>query len=166
MMVGRIMALDPGEKRMGVAMSDEMGLIAQPLETHACGSAEEVVAHVRSLVEAHGVTEVVVGLPIRLNGEPGRAAERVRGFIERLEEVLEVPVVPWDERLTSKAAERMLIQANVSRSKRKGAVDRVAAAVLLQSYLDRRARNDPEMDASNPDWPELDGDQEAANTKG
>lgn len=164
MMVGRIMALDPGEKRMGVAMSDEMGLIAQPLETHACSSPDKVVAHVQGLVEAHGVIEVVVGLPVRLNGEPGPAAERVRGFIGRLEQVLDVPVVPWDERLTSKAAERMLIQANVSRSKRKGIVDRVAAAVLLQSYLDRRARHDPNMDASVPDWPEMDGDQEAAGT--
>lgn len=162
MMVGRIMGLDPGEKRMGVAMSDEMGLIAQPLETHACGSPDEVVAHVRSLVEAHGVTEVVVGLPIRLNGEAGTAVERVRGFIARLEQALEVPVVPWDERLTSKAAERMLIEANVSRSKRKGVVDRVAATVLLQSYLDRRARNDAELHASVQDWPGADDDQEAA----
>lgn len=164
MMVGRIMALDPGEKRMGVAMSDEMGLIAQPLETHACASPDEVVAHVQSLVTAHGVAEVVVGLPIRMSGEPGKAAERVHGFIERLAQALDVPVVPWDERLTSKAAERMLIQANVSRSKRKGAVDRVAAAVLLQSYLDRRTVNDTERDAFVPDWPEMDGDQEAAGT--
>lgn len=164
MMAGRIMALDPGEKRLGVAMSDEMGLIAQPLETHSCSSPEEVVAHVRDLVVEHGVREVVVGLPIRLSGEPGRAAERVRGFIERLEQHLDVPVVAWDERLTSKAAERMLIQANVRRSKRKGAVDRVAAAMLLQSYLDRRAHHAQETQASVPDWPETDGDQEAAGT--
>lgn len=160
------MALDPGEKRMGVAMSDEMGMIAQPLETHRCSSPDEVVAHVRFLVEAHGVREVVVGMPIRLSGEPGTAAERVRGFIERLEQALDVPVVSWDERLTSKAAERMLVQANVSRRKRKGAVDRVAAAVLLQSYLDRSARNDTNMDASFPDWPGTDGEQEAAGTTG
>lgn len=164
MMVGRIMALDTGEKRMGVAMSDEMRLIAQPLETHQCASPDEVVAHVRGLVEAHGVTEVVVGMPVRLSGEPGTAAERVRGFIERLEQVLEVPVVPWDERLTSKAAERMLVQANVSRRKRKGAVDRVAAAVLLQSYLDRCPRPDTPFDAAVPDWPEMDGDEEAAGS--
>lgn len=158
MVVGRIMALDPGVKRMGVAMSDELGLIAQPLETHSCSSPDAVVDHVRCLVETHGVTEVVVGLPIRLNGEPGPAAERVRGFIERLEQALDVPIVPWDERLTSKAAERMLIQADVSRRKRKGAVDRVAATVLLQSYLDRRACNDNDMNAPVPDWPEMDGD--------
>lgn len=149
---------------MGVAMSDELGLIAQPLETHRCESPDEVVDHVRCLVEAHGVSEVVVGLPIRLSGEPGAAAERVHGFIERLERSLDVPVIPWDERLTSKAAERMLIQANVSRRKRKDAVDRVAATVLLQSYLDRRVRRDPDMKASVPDWPETDGDQEAAGT--
>ena len=148
MMAGRIMALDPGEKRMGVAVSDELGLTAQPLETHHCASPDEVVGHVRRLVEAHGVTEVVVGLPIRLNGELGLAAERVRGFIVRLEQVLDVPVVPWDERLTSKVAERILIQGNVSRSKRRGAVDRVAATVLLQSYLDRRARHNADTDAS------------------
>lgn len=164
MMVGRIMALDPGEKRMGVALSDEMRLIAQPLETHSCASPGEVVAHVRDLVLTHGVSEVVVGLPIRLDGEAGPAAERVRGFIERLERELDVPVVPWDERLTSKAAERMLIEANVSRRKRKGAVDRVAAAVLLQSYLDRRARHDSETEASVPGRTEMEGDQEAAGT--
>ncbi len=164
MMVGRIMALDTGEKRMGVAMSDEMRLIAQPLETHQCASPDAIVAHVRGLVEAHGVTEVVVGMPVRLSGEPGTAAERVRGFIARLEQVLEVPVVPWDERLTSKAAERMLVQANVSRRKRKGIVDRVAAAVLLQSYLDRSPRPDTQFDASVPDSPEMDGDEEAAGS--
>lgn len=136
-MVGRILALDPGERRMGVALSDETGLIAQPLETHRCTSLERDVAHVRDLVHRHAVREVVVGVPVQMDGRPGPTYERVRTLMDRLEQVLEVPVVGWDERLTSKAAERLLIEADVSREKRKDAVDRVAAAILLQSYLDR-----------------------------
>jgi putative Holliday junction resolvase len=134
--VKRVLALDPGTKRIGIALSDELRWTAQPLETYERRSIEADVAHVHRLVRLHDVREVVTGMPLRLHGEAGPEAESVREFIEQLEKVLPVPVIAWDERFTSKAAEQMLIRANVSRKKRKGAVDRVAAALLLQSYLD------------------------------
>lgn len=135
----RILALDPGTKRIGVALSDELGWTAQPLETYERGSLKADLAHIRRLVEQHQVAEVVMGLPLRLDGREGPEAEQVRQFIEMLERALPVPVVAWDERLTTRSAELFLIEANVSRKKRKGAVDRVAAALLLQSYLEARA---------------------------
>ena len=131
----RILALDPGTKRIGVALSDELGWTAQPLETFERRSIEADVQHIQGLVSRHEVAEVVMGMPIRLDGSIGPAAESVRSLIELLQTRLTVPIVAWDERLTSKAAEDLLIEANVSRRKRKGAVDRVAAALLLQSYL-------------------------------
>jgi putative Holliday junction resolvase len=139
----RILALDPGTKRIGVAVSDEMGWIAQPLETFERRSLEADVAHIQSLVRRHNVREVVMGMPFRLNGRIGPEAEGVQRFMTTLERVLSVPIVSWDERLTSKSAEDLLIGANVSRKKRKGAVDRVAAAILLQSYLEALAGDKP-----------------------
>jgi putative Holliday junction resolvase len=129
------MALDPGTKRIGVALSDELGWTAQPLETFERRTLAQDVAHIQQLVREHAVREIVMGLPIRLNGELGPEAEGVKRFIHELEQSLTVPVVAWDERLTTKSAEQLLIQANVSRKKRRGVVDRVAAAILLQSYL-------------------------------
>ncbi len=139
MRVKRVLALDPGTKRIGIALSDELRWTAQPLETYERRSIEADVAHIQRLVRLHDVLEVVTGMPLRLHGEAGPEAKSVREFIEQLERVLAVPVIAWDERFTSKAAEQMLIRANVSRKKRKGAVDRVAAALLLQSYLDNLA---------------------------
>lgn len=132
----RIMALDPGTKRIGVALSDEMGWIAQPLETFERRSEEADVAHIRRLVERHAVCRVVMGMPLRMDGRVGPEAERINRFIKKLATALPVPVVAWDERLTTRSAEDLLIGANVSRRKRKGTVDRVAAAILLQSYLE------------------------------
>src|SRR5581483_5429796 len=139
MSASRIMALDPGSKRIGVALSDEMGWIAQPLETFERRSMDADVAHIADLIRKHDVGRVVMGMPIRLDGTLGPAAVQAQEFLSRLERSLAVPVVAWDERLTTKAAEDMLIQANVSRKKRRGTVDRVAAAILLQSYLESLA---------------------------
>ena len=130
------MALDPGTKRIGVALSDEMGWTAQPLETFERRSLDKDIAHLQHLIDEHNVREVVMGLPIRLDGRIGPEAEQVQRFIQRLEQSLSVPVIPWDERLTTRSAEDLLIEANVSRRKRRGVVDRVAAAIILQSYLE------------------------------
>ena len=144
----RILALDPGTKRIGVALSDEMGWIAQPLETFERQSITADLAHIQQLVREHDVDRVILGMPFRLDGSVGPAAEQVEQFKVLLEGVLTVPVIPWDERLTSKSAEAILIEANVSRRKRKGAVDRVAAAILLQTYLESLSAETP---ASSPD---------------
>ncbi len=135
----RIMALDHGTKRIGVALSDELRWIAQPLETFERRSLDVDIAHIQHLVRTHEVGTVVMGIPLRLDGEVGPAAQAVNQFIERLTQVLNVPVVTWDERMTTKSAEQLLVAADVSRKKRKGAVDRVAAALLLQSYLENLA---------------------------
>ena len=135
----RIMALDPGAKRIGVALSDEMGWTGQPLETIERTTLEADIAHVRALTHRYEVGELIVGLPIRMDGTEGPEAEQARQLIGALEQHLTVPVTPWDERLTTKAAEAILIQADVSRRKRKGAIDRVAAALILQSVLDARS---------------------------
>jgi putative Holliday junction resolvase len=132
----RILALDPGTKRIGVALSDELGWTAQPLETFERKSLAADVAHIKELVHCHEVREVVIGMPVQLDGRMGPAAQSVRQFLEAVQAGVGVPVVTWDERLTTKAAEQMLIEADVSRKKRKGVVDRVAAALLLKSYLE------------------------------
>lgn len=132
---GRILALDPGTKRIGVALSDELGWTAQPLETYERRSVAADVAHIQRLVSQHQVNRIVMGFPVRLDGTLGPAALQVQAFIRQLEQTVTVPIVTWDERMTTKAAEEVLIQANMSRKKRKGTVDRVAAAILLQSYL-------------------------------
>jgi putative Holliday junction resolvase len=145
------MALDPGTKRIGVALSDEMRWIAQPLETFERRSEEADIAHIQGLVEQHNVRQVVMGLPFRLDGSIGPEAEQIKRFLERLEQTLSVPVVPWDERLTTKSAEALLIEADVSRRKRKGTVDRVAAAILLQSYLESLPSGETEACSRAPD---------------
>ncbi len=150
----RILALDYGTKRVGVALSDELGWTAQPLETFERRTLDRDVAHIASLVAAHEVGRVVLGLPLQLDGREGPAIQAMREFATRLEQGLPVPLVLWDERMTTKAAEDLLIAADVSRKKRKGAVDRVAAAILLQSYL---ASLEPPPAVR--DWPEPQPDE-------
>ena len=135
-MPGRILALDYGTKRIGVALSDELGWTAQPLETFERRTLDRDVAHIAALVESHSVERVVLGLPLQLDGREGPAVRAMREFTDKLEGSLPVPVVLWDERMTTKAAEELLIAADVSRKKRKGIVDRIAAAILLRSYLE------------------------------
>lgn len=134
-MSGRILALDYGTKRIGVALSDELGWTAQPLETFERRTLDRDIAHIAALVGSHSVERVVLGLPLQLDGREGLAVQAMRTFVVRLEAGLSVPVVLWDERMTTKAAEDLLIAADVSRKKRKGVIDRIAAAILLQSYL-------------------------------
>jgi putative Holliday junction resolvase len=135
-MPGRILALDYGTKRVGVALSDELGWTAQPLETFERRTLDWDVAHIAALVGSHGVERVVLGLPLQLDGREGPAVRAMREFTVKLEAGLPVPLVLWDERMTTKAAEDLLIAADVSRKKRKGVVDRIAAAILLRSYLE------------------------------
>lgn len=147
----RILALDPGTKRIGVALSDELGWTAQPLETFERKFLEADIAHIKELILRHEVREVVVGMPVQMNGRVGPAALSAQQFVDALQAAVGVPVVVWDERLTTKAAEQMLIEADVSRKKRKGAVDRVAAALLLKSYLEHLSSLQPTADHPAPD---------------
>ena len=156
----RILALDYGTKRIGVALSDELGWTAQPLETFERRTLDRDVAHVASLVQTHEVGKVVLGFPLQLDGREGPAIEAMRKFAAHLEQGLTVPLVRWDERLTTKVAEDLLIAADVSRKKRKGAVDRVAAAILLQSYL--ASRDPASQPVTDQDWSTVDSTDEAS----
>lgn len=135
----RLLALDVGDARIGVALSDETGTLASGLVTlKAVGPRRDAQA-VASLVREHGAGEVVVGLPLRLDGSLGPQGEKVMAFVERLRRVLRVPVVARDERLTSVAADERLAEAGVRRRDRKARIDQAAAALILQEVLDERS---------------------------
>jgi putative Holliday junction resolvase len=135
--VTRILALDVGERRIGVALSDPTAAVAQPLLVIERRGWPADLARLRDLVERHGVERIVVGLPLTLAGRRGAAAERIDRFIARLRTVVGVAVEPYDERLTTVAAERALLAGDVRRAQRRAVRDAVAAALLLQTYLDR-----------------------------
>ncbi|MCG0277735.1 MAG: Holliday junction resolvase RuvX [Thermanaeromonas sp.] len=138
----RIMGLDVGEKNIGVAVSDPLGWTAQGVTTiRRRGKLEEDLEAILRLAKEYRVERVVVGLPRNMNGSLGPQARKVLEFIEALEERLQLPVVPWDERLTTSAAERVLITADLSRRRRKSVIDRLAAVLILQSYLDCQQQN-------------------------
>lgn len=150
--MSRILGLDVGSVRIGVALSDPLGFTAQPLEVIHRRQTDPF-QHILHLVEAHEVRTVVVGYPLRLAGDTGPAVEAVERFIVSLTGQEgwphEVTLEKWDERLTTAAAERALIAADMRREKRRNTVDKVAAALILQSYLD--ARSGPCGGSSVPD---------------
>ncbi|MDQ6631089.1 MAG: Holliday junction resolvase RuvX [Verrucomicrobiota bacterium] len=132
----RILALDHGTKRIGLALSDELGLIAQPLEFIYAEPFAEFLERLKEIIHETHVEQILVGLPRNMDGSYGPAAAKVQEFVAILKETFALPIKLWDERLTSTQANRFLIQAKVRREKRKEKVDKMAAAILLQSYLD------------------------------
>jgi putative Holliday junction resolvase len=132
----RVLGLDLGEHWIGVALSDETATIAGGLPTLRSAGAKKDVAAVVALAQEHEVGEIVVGLPRRMDGSVGPAAQKALDFIDKLRARLALPIVPWDERLTTVAAQRLLVEADVSRRGRKAVVDKVAAILILQNYLD------------------------------
>src|SRR5437870_13657547 len=132
----RIIAIDHGTKRMGIAVSDELGMIAQPLEFIPAEPFAGFLHRLRTIVREKEAELILVGMPRNMNGSYGPAALKVEEFVSALREAVAAPIKTWDERLTSAQANRLLIQGNVRREKRKGKVDKMAAAILLQSYLD------------------------------
>jgi putative Holliday junction resolvase len=136
----RILALDVGDVRIGVALSDETQTLATGLPTYVRVGPRKDVKAVKALVRDREAGELVVGLPKNLSGEIGPQAEKVLAFVEDLRSALPVPVVTWDERFTTALAERTLIEGGVSRRGRREVVDQVAAVLILQSYLDARPK--------------------------
>lgn len=134
----RILAVDLGERRIGLALSDEMEILASPLEVYQHKSDEASLQYLCELIKRRGVKEVVIGLPLDMKGHRGPKADQAQAFADELQKRVAIPVVLWDERLTTMQAQRSLLEADVSRAGRKETVDMIAAAVLLQSYLDRR----------------------------
>jgi len=136
----RIMGLDVGSKTVGVAISDALGWTAQGIETVKIDEAngEFGIERIAELVKEYAITEFVVGFPKNMNNTVGPRGEASENYKKLLEETFSLPVKLWDERLTTMAAERMLIDADVSRKKRKQVIDKMAAVMILQGYLDSK----------------------------
>ena len=134
--MSRYLALDHGTKRIGVAVSDELKMIAQPLEFIPTEPYDAFLARLKQLIAEKEVELVFVGMPRNMDGTFGPAAEKVKEFIAELTPEISVPIKTLDERLTSAQANRVLLEGNVRRADRKQKVDAMAAAILLQSYLD------------------------------
>ncbi len=133
---GRILALDLGKKRIGLALSDPLGISAQGLDTLQRSTIREDIAALEAIAREHQVQLVLLGHPLNMRGDEGRQAVYTRDFAQRLTERTGLVVRFWDERLTSKEAERVLRQSGISIEKRANAIDRLAAVILLASYLD------------------------------
>jgi len=134
----RYLGLDVGDVRIGVALSDETATLASGLVTLERVGPRKDVKAVAAIVRERDVHEVVVGIPWRLDGNLGPQGEKVMGFVEALRRGLKVPVVTWDERFTTVAADELLAEAGVRRRDRKARIDRAAAVLILQGYLDSR----------------------------
>ena len=134
---GRILGIDPGEKRIGVALSDLLGITAQGLMTLEVTSSAEALKEIDDIIRRKNVGLVVIGLPLNMDGSAGIQAKRARKLGEAIGEKSGVPVEYQDERLTSLQAEKVLLQADLSRKKRKTKIDLLAAQLILQSYLDQ-----------------------------
>lgn len=133
------MGLDYGDRQIGVAVSDELGWTAQGLTVLRNSGDDRVLNDIAKLIAEWNVAELVVGLPKNMNGTIGPRARLVMDFAEELRKIVTIPVHLWDERLTTMSAQRTLIEADVSRKKRKGIVDRIAAALILQNYMDAKS---------------------------
>ena len=138
MLDGRIMGLDVGDKTIGVAVSDLMGLTAQGVKTIKRVGKKKDIEALKEIIKERHVNKIVSGLPKNMNGTLGPQGEKVIKFCELLEEETGIKIEYWDERLSTVAAERTLIQGNVRRENRKGVIDMVAAVIILQGYLDRQ----------------------------
>jgi putative holliday junction resolvase len=136
----RWMGLDYGDKTIGVAVSDLLGLTAQGLEVIRRANPVKDMERLEQLVRDYEVAEVIVGLPKNMNGTVGPRGELCIAFADTVREQLKIPVHMWDERLTTVSATRMLLEADVSRKKRKTVVDKIAAVLILQNYMDFKTK--------------------------
>ncbi|MBI4974728.1 MAG: Holliday junction resolvase RuvX [Candidatus Omnitrophica bacterium] len=138
----RVMGLDVGTKRIGVAVSDELMLTAQGRATIERKSLDSDLSHIDDLIKNNNISEVIVGLPLNMDGTYSAKTKEVIEFLDHLLKILKIPVKTWDERLTSVQAERVLLEADLSRRKRKRLSDKLAAQVILQSYLDSQKKGE------------------------
>lgn len=143
----RTLGIDLGGKTIGLAISDELGLTAQGLPTLLRKGMKEDLASVGQLIQRFQVEEVVVGLPRHMDGRLGDEAKEASAFAKALGQAYRVRIILWDERLTTRAAERLLIEAGLRRRKRRKVVDQVAAVLILQGYMDSRPPSKREGDA-------------------
>ena len=133
----RTMGLDIGSHTIGMAISDELGITAQGLKTLRRKSMEEDLREIAAIIDQFGINKIVVGLPKNMNGTLGKQAEIVLHWIKTLNEKIQIPVVTWDERLSTVGASKVLLVADLSRRKRKKVIDKLAAVLILQGFLDQ-----------------------------
>jgi len=136
--VGRVLGLDVGSKRIGIAVSDLLGITAQGLETLQRQNKRLDFEKLAKVVEEFGITQIVVGYPLRMSGEEGVQAEKMQRFAEELRGRFQLPVHLWDERLTSAEANRLLRETDMSIRRRGQVVDQMAAVLILQSWMEGR----------------------------
>ena len=147
----RTLALDVGQKRIGIAISDQSGKIALPLETLVRGSClDEDLRQLAAIARDRQAQRIVVGLPTSLSGEPGPAAQQMAAFAAALDQVTPAEVVLWDERLTTVIAEKTMLAADVKRRQRRQHIDKVAATLILQNYLNAHADDDGSQEHTLP----------------
>ena len=132
----RILALDVGERRIGVALSNALNITAQGLETIKMDKKKDALLRIRDLAKDHGASKIIIGLPFNMDGTKGAAAGMVEEFVVMLKKETPVPIEMIDERLTTLQGERVLLEADLSRKKRKAVIDKIAAQLILQNYLD------------------------------
>ncbi len=143
----RWMGLDFGTKTVGVAISDELGITAQPIETITRKSSTKLrktLARIEQLVLEYGITDIVLGYPKNMNNSEGARVEATKEFASMVEKRVGISVVFWDERLTTMESERILIETNIRRENRKAYIDQMAAVLILQSYMDARTMREKE----------------------
>ena len=138
----RILGIDYGSKRLGLSVCDELGITAQGLTTVVRKDMARDLERLAHYVDEYDIEKIVVGYPVRLDGTEGIQCEKVNRFAERLKARFGLPIIKWDESLSTKEAERILIEANMSRKKRKNVVDKLAASIILQEYLDHVSRTE------------------------
>jgi putative Holliday junction resolvase len=136
---GRILGLDVGARRIGVAVSDPLGMTAQGLETLHRRNRRYDLDELRRVIREYEISEIVVGNPLRMSGEVGRQAEKMATFAGQIEHAFALPVHLWDERLTTAEAHRLLDETDIRDQRRKEVIDKMAAVLILQSFLDARA---------------------------
>ncbi len=136
----RILALDVGSKRIGIAVSDELGFTAQSQPMLERTHWPQDLKKIQEKIEAFQIGEIVVGYPVNLNGSVGPQAKSIELFVEKLKEVVEIPIRLWDERLSTMAAEKLMLEGDLSRQKRKKRIDSLAAQWILQGYLESKRR--------------------------
>lgn len=134
----RILGLDVGDKTIGVAMSDPLGITAQGIEVIRRESLKKDLDRLKQIIDEHKVDKIVVGMPRRTDGSYGPEAEKVSAFADKLRAKLKLSVDFWDERFSTVAAERVLLEGDMSRQKRRQVIDKIAATIILQSYLEHR----------------------------
>ncbi len=140
MRAGRVLGLDVGSRRIGIAVSDPLGITAQGLETLQRKNKRQDFERLGQIVRQYEVKEIVVGLPLRMSGAEGTQAEKMQDFAQELRKRFKLPVHLWDERLTSAEANRLLRETDLSIEKRGKAVDRMAAVLILQGWMESRSR--------------------------